>query len=339
LASAAAIEVGARNTHDALDRRHRHRVGALAQTHENGLGDGQRERQADDERRADAVPRVDRERAAELLDLVVHDVHADAAAGQLGHGLGGRESGFQDEAVEVAIGQLHVGLEDAAFDRLAPDRVTIQAAAIVGHAQHDFRRLAAHLDADRAVERLVRDQPLFRRFDTVRERVAHHVLEWRLHALEQVAVHFALCAFDLQLGAFAEFLCGLAQRAPQTRHERVERHHARAHEAFLQIGRHTRLLQQQRFRLTREVVEQALNRGQVRYRLGQCARQLLQLAEAVELERIEHRFGRFGFALVARQDLRFGFEFELAQLVAQTADGGFEFDQVEAERRNLLLET
>jgi hypothetical protein len=37
------------------------------------------------------------------------------------------------------------------------------------------------------------------------------------------------------------------------------------------------------------------------------------------------------FTLIARNDLRFGFDFQLAQLFAQTTDGLLELDQVEAE--------
>ena len=44
----------------------------------------------------------------------------------------------------------------------------------------------------------------------MRERVAQHVLEWRLHALEQVAVHFTVRAVDLELRALADFVRGLA---------------------------------------------------------------------------------------------------------------------------------
>ena len=45
------------------------------------------------------------------------------------------------------------------------------------------------------------------------------------------------------------------------------------------------------------------------------------------------------FALVARDDLRFGFDFELAQLLAQTEHRLIEFLQIEAVSAHLLLET
>ena len=44
--------------------------------------------------------------AADLLDVGLHHVHADAAAGNVGHGLRGRESGLEDQVQRLAIAQL-----------------------------------------------------------------------------------------------------------------------------------------------------------------------------------------------------------------------------------------
>ncbi len=44
-------------------------------------------------------------------------------------------------------------------------------------------------------------------------------------------------------------------------------------------------------------------------------------------------------ALEARDDLRFGLDFQLAKLFALTADGLFELDKVKAECRYLLFKT
>ena len=333
----AALEVLARDARDALHRRHRDRVGALAELDEDRLRDRERERQPDRERGAAALRGINDERAAELLDLVVHDIHADAATRQLGQFARGREAALEHECIEVAVGQFDAGLEQAAFDRLAADRLAVHAATVVGHAQHDFGRFTADRDVDGTLGRLAGGLALLGRLDAVRERVAQHVLERRLHALEQVAVHFAVRAVDLELGALGDFVCGLAQRAAQVRHQRIEWHHARAHEAFLQVGTHARLLQQQGLGLARLVVEQVLDRDQVGHRLAERARELLQLREAVELERIEHALLVL-LALVARDDLRFGFDLELSQLLAQSRDGLVELDEVEAEGRDLLFE-
>src|SRR6185437_13622066 len=132
---------------------------------------------------------------------------------------------------------------------------------------------------------------------------------------------------------------GASQGTAQVRHHGLERHHARAHQAVLQIGVHPRLLQQQRFGLARLVIQDVLDRSQVGHRLGQRARVLLQVREAVEFQRVERgAFAGFVLALVARQDLGFGFDLELAQLFAQAQHRLVQFDQVEAEVADLLLQ-
>jgi len=219
------------------------------------------------------------------------------------------------------------------------DGVAIETGAVVGYPHQYFSALAADVDRDGTFHRLADGDALGGILDAVRERVAQHVLERRLHALHHAAIHFTLCAFHAQLRALAEFVGGPAQRAAQVRHHRLERHHARTHQAVLQIGVDTRLLQQQRFGLARLIVQDVLDRGQVRHRFRERARILLQVGEAVEFQRIERRaFAGFVLALVARQDLGFGFDLEFSQLFAQARDGLVEFDQVEAEVADLLFQ-
>src|SRR5690606_939890 len=108
-----------------------------------------------------------------------------ATAGELGDLLGGRETRFEDEAVQIAIGKVHFRAEQTERNRLAPDGIAIHAAAVVADAQDDFRRFARNTNGDGAIEWLVRGKALLRRLDAVGQRVAQHVLERRLHALEQ----------------------------------------------------------------------------------------------------------------------------------------------------------
>ncbi len=159
----------------------------------------------------------------------------------------------------------------------------------------------------------------------MRNRVAEHVLQRRGHAFEHVAVEFALGVAELDLGLLAQFARSLAYDAAQARQQGVERHHAGAHQTFLQLRAHARLLQQQRFVLAGQVVQRDLQAVLVGRRFGQRARQLLQGGEAVEFERIEGRVRRLVLALVARDDLRFGLDFETPQLVAHTDVGLIHF--------------
>src|SRR3546814_2985868 len=64
----------------------------------------------------------------------------------------------------------------------------------------------------------------------MRDRIAQHVLQRCSDAIEHAAIHFALRTIDLELNGLAGFRTRLAQYAAQTRHQRIERHHARAHQ-------------------------------------------------------------------------------------------------------------
>ncbi len=119
----------------------------------------------------------------------------------------------------------------------------------------------------------------------------------------------------------------------------LERNHARAHEAVLQLGDRARLLLQEVLRVLRERVEQALNRLHVVRGFGERARELLDRRVAVELERIEvAAMAGAAFVLVTMEDLRFGFDFELAELLFQTRHRASELREVEVDGAHLLLE-
>src|SRR5690606_39800421 len=61
--------------------------------------------------------------------------------------------------------------------------------------------------------------------------------------------------------------------------------------------------------------------------------------EAVELQRVERLVAGVVLALVARDDLRFGFAVQAAELVAQARVGLLHFAHRRAERTELLLES
>ena len=130
---------------------------------------------------------------------------------------------------------------------------------------------------------------------------------------------------------------GLAHEAAQALHVRSNGTMRVRMRPFCSSVDDARLLQQQVLRLAGQVAEQAFDAADVADRLGERARQLLNRRIAIELERIEVRAARVLF-LVAVQDLRFGFELELAQLLAQARDRAAEFGEVELDRAHLLLE-
>ena len=227
------------------------------------------------------------QRAAELLDLGGHHVHADAAAGLLGDGAGGGEARLEDQLHRILVAERVALGDQAERERLVADGLQVHAGAVIGQAHHDLGALAVQLEQDLPGLGLAALHALLGRLDAVHHGVAQHVLERRQHALEHLAVEFAGGALDDELGALAGVGGGLAHDARQALHVALEGHHARAHQAVLQLGDGARLLLQQVLRVLGEVLEQRLDARHVVGGLGQRARELLDGGVAVELERIE----------------------------------------------------
>ena len=85
------------------------------------------------------------DRAADLLDIAAHDVHADAAAGNAGHLRGGGKAGRENEIADLRFG---LGRElgfagEPVLDGLGPDAGEIEAAAVVGDLDDDVTALVA----------------------------------------------------------------------------------------------------------------------------------------------------------------------------------------------------
>ena len=95
--------------------------------------------------------------AADLVDVVAHHVHADAAAGHAGDLCGGREAGREDEFVDLRFGhllELGLGREPAARAPCALIRVGVEAAAVVGDLDDDVAALVIGGEPDGALLRL-----------------------------------------------------------------------------------------------------------------------------------------------------------------------------------------
>ena len=154
-----------------------------------------------------------------------------------------------------------------------------------------------------------------RRLDAVGDGVAHQVAEGRGHRLEHAAVDFDLAADDVEVGAAAEFLGGLADQAVETLGEAVEGHHAHVHQRLLELPRHARLGVERHFGAV-EVLEQVLlHRGDVADALGHHPGEFLEARVAVHFQGVE--LGVLGLDLgQARLHLGVGLDLDLAQLVA-----------------------
>ena len=157
------------------------------------------------------------------------------------------------------------------------------------------------------------------------------------HALEHLPVELRGRALHHEFGALAGVVRRLAHQTRQALHMALERHHAGAHQAVLQLGDDARLLRQKILRLAGQGLEQALNARDVARGLRQRTRELLQRGIAVELQRIEIVAARI-LVLMAVQHLRFGLDLEAAQLLLEARHGARELRQIEVDGIDLLIE-
>ena len=178
------------------------------------------------------------DRAADLLDIAAHDVHADAAAGNAGDLRGGGKAGREDEIANFAVGLgRHLGLAGkTALDRLGADAREIEAAAVVGDLDDDVTALVAGGEPDRATARLAGGEPLGRTLDAVIGAIAHQMRERILDQFEHLAVELGFGAVHFEFDFLAELGGQVAHDARQLLPRIADRLHARLHHAFLQLG-------------------------------------------------------------------------------------------------------
>ena len=104
----------------------------LAQPDQLAIDDRQGQRQAELDARALPAPGLDGDVAAELQDVPAHDVHADAAARDVGDGLRGREAGHEDELGDGGVVEHGVGADQATLLAAGQDPRQVEAGAVVG---------------------------------------------------------------------------------------------------------------------------------------------------------------------------------------------------------------
>src|SRR6516162_8404547 len=118
--------------------------------------DRERQRYFDRERRAGAGRGFQIDRAADLLDIGAHHVHADAAAGNAGDRRSGGEARREDQIADLGIGLGGDFALDGETDLggLGADARQIEATAVVGDLDDDVAALVAGGQADAADRRL-----------------------------------------------------------------------------------------------------------------------------------------------------------------------------------------
>jgi hypothetical protein len=107
------------------DAGERYDIDLAADPHVHAVQDGERERQRQREHRAVARRRLDGDAAAHASDVAAHDVHADAAAGDVGDLLGGGEPRGEDQVDHLALAQARALLGSEHFNARLPARLLL----------------------------------------------------------------------------------------------------------------------------------------------------------------------------------------------------------------------
>src|SRR5579871_6939556 len=91
------------------------------------------------------------------------DVHANAAAGDLGDLLGGAEAGAEDEIESLGFGETRglFGSRQPKFDGLGADFLRVDAAAIVGDFDDNLVAVVVRVEADASMRGLAQLATLF----------------------------------------------------------------------------------------------------------------------------------------------------------------------------------
>ena len=168
--------------------------------------DRQRQRHPQDHRGPESGLRVDHQRSFEELDVRLDHVHADSAAGHLGHLPGGREAGKQDQGQQFSRRhpvELGFGLQPHG-QRLGPHGLGIDAPPIVANLDANLAIFMCGREGDLPGRGLAFRDPFRGSLDAVVDTVADQMSERIRQLLEDRLVELDLPADDRHLDLFAE---------------------------------------------------------------------------------------------------------------------------------------
>ena len=207
-----------------------------ADTHDDGVGNGQRQRQLDDEARALCGGGVERQTSTQLLNRRLHDRHAHSAPAGAIRFVARRESGRAQNVEQLvgvrrAVGHWESGAA-AALDDLRP----VHAAAVVTHLDHHGIADAGGGERDRALRRFAHGAPLGRRFDAVTDGVSHQMNDGIEHALDQELVDLGVLPVNLEPHVLAQLAREIADHERHPPEDLADRHQAHPHDALAKIA-------------------------------------------------------------------------------------------------------
>ena len=219
------------------DRRQRHDISLLADLDNHAVHDRQSQRQRQLDGHAAAAHRFERDAAAEVLNIRANDVHADAAAGNVGYRLGGGEAGQHDKVTDFIFAELNIRADQALLLGDLEHALRIDAGAVVLDLDDDAAAAMFSRQADHAFFVLSSGGANRRRFDAMVDRIADDMSERIAEAFDDRTIDLGGFTGHFQ----ANLLVGLGRQfAHQARHaleHRADRLGAHRHDAVFQLAR------------------------------------------------------------------------------------------------------
>jgi hypothetical protein len=242
-----AFHLWRRQTDDTFHGWQRDRITLSSRLDQQRLRDRQCERQTHAETRTGTTGGLEIEHTAEFSNLAGDDIHAHAATRRLRHLGGGTEPRLKYQLHYLPLVHVLVRANQSGFESARPNRLGVEAGAVVGHLDDHLRTFSAQADADACALGFARGTTVRRRLYAVHDGIAQHVFERGEHSIQDLPVQLAAAAFDHQFGLLADVGAGLPDDSLQALGVLRERHHSRSHQSGLQISGGTCLLDQQVF--------------------------------------------------------------------------------------------
>ena len=189
--------------------------------------------------------RIDGHAAAQLAHLFMYHVHADATPGDLGDFFGRGKPGLQDELQHLTVADACFRVQQATQDGFAAHGFQRHSRAIVVHVEYYVAAFIGQFQADQPLLRLAAGMAHVGRFQAMVDGIAQHMLQGRNHAFQNVAIDLGFGIDHAEFNLLAQLAGNLAHHPFEARQYALERHHARAHQALLQLRVHPRLFLQQ----------------------------------------------------------------------------------------------
>ena len=234
------LDIRRLNVDRTVDRGEWDGVHLLLHANKHRLNDGKSQRQLDLKDRAFIDVCLDIHVSRECFDLTAHNVHTDAASGDVCNLFRCREPRQEDQANGIRIVEaVRLTLRNhSLLDRLSANLVRINARTVIRDHDDDVISLMTRNESDLADARFPLCLTRIGALNTVVEGVAQKVHDRIPDLIDNGAVKLCLLALDGEVDLLPQFLGHIAHHTRESVEHSTDRNHTDLHNNVLQVARH-----------------------------------------------------------------------------------------------------